>query len=220
MTRAQANLPALAIALLLVVASVAAAIGLAGSAFAGANTDPADSRLAASVSERLVAADGPLTVRANVLSRAAVANASANIDGVVPGDAAVRVTLDGESVAERGNPTGGATMRRVVLVADATQRELSPTFDDTAEVTLPRRTGNATLTFDTGTANVTTVRANDRVVLRDTGGLDGAYDVDLARYDTVTLAFDADGELAPGSVTIAYRVETTTKAVLGVTVDA
>ncbi|GAA0287311.1 DUF7263 family protein [Halobacterium noricense] len=220
MTRAQANLPALAIALLLVVASVAAAIGLAGSAFAGANTDPADSRLAASAAERLVTANGPLTVRANVLSRAAVANASANLDRLLPGATAVRVTLDGETVAERGNPTGGATMRRVVLVADASQRELSPAFDGSMEVTLPRRTGSATLTFDTGTANVTAVRANDRVVLHDEGGLDGAYDVDLARYDTVTLAFDTDGELAPGSVTIAYRVETTTKAVLGVTVDA
>ncbi len=220
MTRAQANLPALAIALLLVIASVAAAIGLAGSAFAGANTDPADSRLAASVAERLVAADGPLTVRANVLSRAAVANASTNLNSVLPGGAAVRVSLDGETLAERGNPAGGATMRRVVLVADASQRELTPAFDDSAEVTLPRRTGSAMLAFDTGTANVTTVRANDRVVLRDEAGLDGTYDVGLSRYDTVTLTFDVDGELAPGSVTVAYRVETTTKAVLGVTVDA
>ena len=220
MTRGQANLPALAIALLLVVASVAAAVGLAGSAFAGANADPADDRLAVSVSDRLVAADGPLTARANVLSRAAVRNASANLDGVLPGDADVRVTLDGEAVAERGNPTGGATMRRVVLVADASRCELAPAVDDSAEVTLPRRTGNATLTFDTGAAAVSAVRANDRVVLHDDGGLDGAYDVPLSRYDTVTLSFTVDGDPAPGSVTVAYRVETTTKAVLGVTVDA
>ncbi|NIB98609.1 hypothetical protein [Halobacterium sp. R2-5] len=220
MTRAQANLPALAIALLLVVTSVGAAIGLAGSAFAGANTDSEDGRLAGSVSERLVAADGPLAVRANVLSRAAVETASARLgDDWLPGDAAVRVTLDGESVVERGDPTGGATMRRVVLVADVDRRELSPRFESGTTVTLPRRTANATLTFGDG-ADVTTVRANDRVVLRDERGLDGSYDVELARYDTVSLAFEGDGELAPGGVTITYRAETTTKAVLGVTVDA
>ncbi|MCG1002145.1 MULTISPECIES: hypothetical protein [Halobacterium] len=220
MTRAQANLPAVAIALLLVVASVAAVVGLAGSAFAGANTQPVDTRLAASTADHLVAADGPLTLRANVLSQAAVENASATLDDGLPEGAGVRVTLDGETLVERGTPAGGATMRRVVLVADASRRELSPVLDDEAAVTLPRRTGDATLTFDTGAANVTTVRANDRVVLHDDAGLDGAYDVTLSRYDTVTLAFAADGELPPGSVTVAYRVETTTKAVLGVTVDA
>jgi len=92
-TRAQANLPALAIALLLVVASVAAAVGLAGSAFAGADTDPAEDRLAASTADRLVAAGGPLAVRANVLSGAAGANAGEGLDGVLPAGAAVRVCL-------------------------------------------------------------------------------------------------------------------------------
>ncbi|MUV61483.1 hypothetical protein [Halobacterium sp. CBA1126] len=219
MTRAQANLPALAIALLLVVASVAATVGLAGSAFAGADTDPAEDRLAASTADRLVAADGPLSVRANVLSEAAVANASERLEGVLPADAAVRVTLDGEPILERGDPAGGATMRRVVLVADAGQRALTPTFESGATVTLPRRTGGATLTFRDG-ADVTAVRANDRVVLHDEAGLDGAYDVELSRYDTVTLAFATESEPAPGSVTVSYRAETTTKAVLGVTVDA
>lgn len=220
--RAQANLPALVVALLLVGGSVGVAVGLAGGAFAGADTQPADSRLAASAAERLVAADGPLSVRANVLSRAAVENASAGLVGdVLPGDTAVRVTLDGETVAARGDPTGGATMRRIVLVAAPERRELAPAFEDDAAVTLPRRTDSATVTVDARAGNdVTTVRANDRVVLHDPGGLDGAYDVRLARYDTVTLSFDASDDLAPGSVTVAYRAETTTKAVLGVTVDA
>lgn len=220
MTRGQANLPALAVALLLVAASVAAAVGLAGSAFAGANTDPEDSRLAASVAERLVAADGPLSVRANVLSRAAVENASARLDGRLPEGADLRVTLDGDRLVERGDPASSATMRRVLLVADAGRRTLVPGFENSDSVTLPRRTGNATLTFDTGAASVTTVRANERIVLHDGAGLDGAYDISLSRYDTVTLSFAADSDLAPGSVTVAYRAETTTKAVLGVTVDA
>lgn len=221
MSRAQANLPALAVALLLVGGSVGVAVGLAGSAFAGADTDPEDGRLAASVAERLVSADGPLAVRANVLSRAAVERADeALVDDVVPGDAAVRVTLDGDPIATRGDPTGGVTMRRVVLVADVERRELAVAAGQET-VTLPRRTSNATLTVDTRSGTrLTTVRANDRVVLHDDAGLDGAYDVALSRYDTVSLSFDATADLAPGSVTVAYRSETTTKAVLGVTADA
>lgn len=220
--RAQANLAALVVALLLVGGSVGVAVALAGSAFAGATTDTADDRLAASVSERLVAANGPLSVRANVLAEPAVQGADASVlDDVLDGDAAVRMTLDGEEVASRGDATGGATMRRVVLVAATERRELAPAFDGQAELTLPRRTANATVTVDTvaGT-QVTTVWANDRVVLHDPDGLDGAYDLALSRYDTVALSFDATGDLPPGSLTVSYRAETTTKAILGVTVDA
>jgi hypothetical protein len=220
--RAQANLPALVVALLLVGGSVAVAIGLASGAFASADGDVADDRIAASVAERLVTSDGPLSVRANVLSKPAIENASGSLlEGVLPGDTAVRVTLDGTPIATRGDAEGGSTMRRVVLVAATDRHELTPSFTGEAEVTLPRRTSNVTLRVDTRAGTeVRTVRANDRVVLRDPSGLDGAYDVPVSRYDTVSLAFDAGGDLAPGSVTIAYRAETTTKAILGVTVDA
>lgn len=218
MTRAQANLPALAVALLLVGASVGLAVGLAGGAFEGADTDPANARLAASVSERLVAPDGPLSVRANVLSAAAVANAS---DDWLPEDAGVAVRLDGEPVVSSGTPAGGATLRRLVLVADAERRTFEPALGDQDAVTLPRRTSNATFTFDPEPeTEITVVRANNRVVLRDPSGLNGTYDVELSRYDTVALSFDANRELRTGSVRVAYRVETTTKAVLEVTVDA
>jgi len=49
-SRAQANLPALVVALLLVTTSVGVTVGLAASAFAGADADPADARLAGSLS--------------------------------------------------------------------------------------------------------------------------------------------------------------------------
>lgn len=216
--RAQANLPALALALLLVGASVGVAVGLAGGAFASADTDPADARVATSLSERLVAADGPLSIRANVLSRAAARNATPEW---LPEGVDARVRLAGEPVVSRGDPSGGVTMRRLVLVAATDWRTVEPEFTGRNAVTLPRRTSNATLTFDPGPGTrITAVRANGRVVLRDPGGLNGAYDVALSRYDTVTFAFDANRDLAAGSVRISYRVETTTKAILEVTVDA
>ena len=218
MSRAQANLPALAVALLLVGTSVGVAVGLAAGAFAGADADAADARLAGSLSERLVAADGPLSVRENVLSRAAVENASGDW---LPAGVAVRVRLGGESVVARGDPSGGATMRRIVLVAATERRTFEPALTSRDAVTLPRRTTNATLTLDPPPGvSVTAVRANDRVILHDTDGLDGAYDVTLARYDTVELSFDASSDLGAGSVTVSYSVETTTKAVLEVAVDA
>lgn len=216
--RAQANLPALAVALLLVGGSVAVAVGLAAGAFASADTDPEDARLAASLADRLVAADSPFTVRANVVSAAAVRNATVD---QLPVGVDARVTLDGRTVVSRGDPTGGATIRRVVLVADAETRDLEPTLEGSDVVSLPRRTTNATITITPPEGvTVTAVRANDRVVLHDPDGLRGAYDVSLARYDTVQFAFDADTDLPDGSVHVAYRVETTTKGVLGVTVDA
>lgn len=216
--RAQANLPALAVALLLVGASVGVAVALAGGAFATAATEPEDARVAASLSDRLVAPGGPLSVRANVLSGDAVANATG--DALCPGSVACRVRLDGELVASRGSPGRGETVRRVVLVADAERRTLDPGLPGEDAVTLPRRTASATLTVDppTGT-RVTTVRANDRVVLHDRDGLDGDYDLSLSRYDTVTLAFDANRDLGASAVAVEYRVETTRKAVLAVTVD-
>ena len=217
-SRGQANLPALAVALLLVGASVGVAVALAGGAFAAADTDPRDARLAASVAERLVAADGPLSVRANVLSAAAVANASGSL---CPGETDCRVRLDGETVAERGSPGRGETMRRVVLVADAERRTLDAALAGEDAVTLPRRTATATVRLDppSGT-RVTTVRANGRVVLHDPDGLDGSYDLALSRYDTVTLSVDANRDLGAETLAVDYRVETTTKAVLAVTVDA
>ncbi|MFB6069136.1 MAG: hypothetical protein ABEJ90_04335 [Halobacterium sp.] len=216
--RAQANLPALAVALLLVGASVAAAVGIAAGAFAGADTEPADARLAASLSEQLVAPDGPLSARANVLSAAAVANASGDW---LPDGVDARVSLDGETVVARGSPRGGETVRRIVLVADTERRRLEPALTGRDAVTLPRRTGSVTLTFDPGPGTqITAVRANDRVVLRDDAGLRGSYEVDVSRYDTVELSFAANRDLGAGSVTVAYRTEVTRKAILAVTVDA
>jgi len=217
-SRGQANLPALAVALLLVGTSVGVAVALAGGAFVAADTEPRDTRLASSLAERLVAADGPLSVRANVLSRDAVENVSR---AVCPGDADCRVRLDGETVAARGDPERGETVRRVVLAADAEWRTLDSALSGADAVTLPRRTANATVRLDppTGT-RVTTVRANGRVVLHDPDGLDGRYDLALSRYDTVTLALDANRDLGAQTLTVDYRVETTSKAVLAVTVDA
>lgn len=220
--RGQANLVALGVALLALTAVLGVALVVADGAFAGADRQPGERRLASSLSDRLVAADGPLTTRANVLN----ASALDGFDGAALAarfpaaeGRAVRVRLDGETLAATGDVTGGSTVRRVVLVEREERVTTTPTLDRNA-VTLPRRTDRVTLHVDPPTGSrVTTVRANGRVVAHDPGGLDGNVTVAVSRFETTTLSFDATGSLPTGSVDLTYYPSRTIKALLVVTVD-
>lgn len=225
--RAQANLPALGVALLVVSATVGVGVAVADGAFAGATREPAERRTAVALSERLVSAASPLTLRRNVLNRSAVESLDATglrerfpvAEGV-----AVRVRLDGEVVAAAGDATDGVTMRRVVLVAERQRVRLAPAFTGpNATVTLPRRSRAGVLDLDPpDDVRIRTVRANGRVVLHDPGGLAGSYRVRPSRLETTRLRFETrgSGALARGDVTVTYYPRSTAKATLEVTVDA
>jgi hypothetical protein len=117
-TRAQANLVALAVALLLLTVAVGVTLTVATGAFATADADARDRVAAAGVADRLVATDGPLAVRENVLDADAVRALDVRaLRDAVPAtaDRAVRVRLDGETLVEVGDPSG-ATVRRLVCV--------------------------------------------------------------------------------------------------------
>ena len=220
--RAQANLPAVAVALLLLTATTGLALTLADGAFATASRDPADRRVATSLTDRLVAEEGPLTRRANVLDADALSPLTeARLDArfpVVEGHA-VRVRLDDRTLVERGTPSGGATVRRVVLVAEPQAVTLTPRLTGNT-TTLPRRTDRVRVQIDPpGATTVSTVRANGRVVLHDPAGLSGTYDVDVSRFETVDLRFEPTGPLPPTAVELTYYPTRTTKATLAVTVD-
>ncbi|MFC6836760.1 DUF7263 family protein [Halomarina ordinaria] len=220
-TRGQANLPALAVALLVLTTTAGLALVVADGAFAGAERDATERHVAVALSERLVAADSPLSDRKNVLDDAALRALDAeSLDESFPvvRGRDVRLRVDGETVVERGDPTGGATVRRVVVVRERQSVTLPATGDDA--VTLPRRSPRATLTLDPpGGTTVETVRANGRVVLHDPAGLAGTHDVSLSRFETTRLRFAAEGPLPPPSVEVTYYPARTTKAELVVTVD-
>ena len=220
MSRAQANLPALAVALVLLVSTTGLGVALADAAFAGADRDPADGRVADALSDRLVAAESPTTRRANVLTEGTLSLSLAALDRMFPvaRGHAVRLEVGDATVLERGDPTGGETVRRVVLVARLQAVTLRPALARNA-TTIPRRTERVTLTVRPGNATVETVRANDRVVLHDPSGLNGTYDVRVSRFETVRLWFDTDRPLASGDVELTYYPTRTTKATLAVTVD-
>lgn len=221
--RAQVNLPALAIALLVLTATTGLALTVADQAFAGADRDPDERRIAVALADRIVAAGSPVADRANALNASALAALDRRAFGhafPVAGDADVRVRVADRTVVERGNPTDGTTIRRVVLVQRRQAVTLDPRLPDN-ETTLPRRTRRVTVALDPPDgAAVRTVRANDRVVLHDPSGLDGEYTVRVSRFETVTLAFETTGPLPSGAVSLTYYPARTTKAVLEVTVDA
>lgn len=219
--RGQANLPALAVALLALTATTALSMAVADQAFAQADRDPEVRRVATALAERAVAADSPLTDRANVLD----ADALATLSGTrlrtafpVIGSYDVALRVGDRALVERGDPTGGVTVRRVVLVRGEQTVDLDPQLGDN-ETTLPRRTGQVDLVVDTASASVQTVRANGRVVLHDPSGLDGEYSVRVSRFDTVTLSFDATGPLDPDAIGLTYYPSRTTKETMVVTVD-
>lgn len=223
-SRGQANLPTLAIALLLLTTTVGLSLAYADGAFVDATRQPAERRVAVSLSERLVSADGPLALRGNVLNGSALADldaASLRTTFPVSQGYDVRIRLDGRTLVEIGDPTGGASFRRVVLVATREPTTVPVRFTGAnATLTLPRRTDRATLTIEPpGATTVSTVRANDRVVLHDASGLDGSFEVRLSRLETTRLTFEATGPLPPGSVSVTYAPTRTTKGVLVVTVD-
>ena len=208
--RGQANLPALAVALLVVTTVTGLAVVVADGAFAAAERDAVDRATGVAVADRLLSADSPLTERRNVLNASRMT--ASDVESVVPSGASVRVAVDGTVVYERGTPTG-PTVRRLALVAERQAITLRPPLEH-GEVTLPRRSPRATIEVDPG-ADVETVRANDRVVLHDPGGVTGAHEVNLSRYETTTLRFE--GNVDEGEVTVTYYPRRTTKARLEVT---
>ncbi|NHX34957.1 MULTISPECIES: DUF7263 family protein [Halolamina] len=214
-TRAQANLLSLAVALTALVSAATLGLVVADGALAGADRDPGDRRVAGVAAERLVSAEAT-TVRENVLDGEAVAELSpAALDSLAPPTAnrSVRVQLGGETLVERGDPTG-ATVERVVLVAERTTRSRSVAVDNGDDLTLPRRTDRVELTFAAG-STVETVRVNGRIVLHDPGGLAGQFVVEPSRDETTTLGFEG-GTAQVGIESTPLRTE---KATLRVTVD-
>jgi len=220
-TRAQTTLPAVAVALVLLTLVTALALGLADSAIASVERTPDERRVAAATADRLVAADGPVADRANVLNGSRVdAFDGATLRNRTPTTAgyAVEVRLGGDAVATAGDVTRGTTIRRLVLVEQTDTRTVDP---ESRQVTLPRRATSATVTFSPGGgAAVRTMRVNDQVRLHDDSGLRGAYEVDLTPYRTTRIEFQTPGQIGSDAVAITYETPRTTKTTLSVTVDA
>jgi len=221
--RAQASLPALGLALLVLTAVTVLGVVVADEAVGSADRSALDRQAAVSLSERLVAPQSPLTTRATVLDESTLDDLNESTLRRwygVPTDTDAKVTLEGNTLTSTGSVEDGERIERLVVVEQQQRRTLTPAFTGRTAVTLPRRTDRANFTIQPpANTTVTTVRANERVVLHDDSGLEGRYSVELARYETVTFRFDASGRLHRGNVTVTYYPVETRKATLEVVVD-
>lgn len=221
--RGQTSLPALGIAFLVLTAGVVLGVTAAGAALRDADRPALQRQAAAALSDRLVGADAPVTARANVVNASALSTLTATDlrDRYgLSADAAVRVTLDDRTLVSAGDPGGGSTVDRIVLVERRDARTLTPSFDGARSVTLPRRTPRVTLTLrPPPNATVRTVRVDGRVRLHDPSGLNGTYEIPVSTLETARIRFVATGPLAGDDVTVGYYPSRTEKARLGVTVD-
>lgn len=192
--RGQANLTAVAVALVVLSGLTVGTVFVAESALIGASRETDDSRLATSLSNRLLAGDAPTTIRPGVLSERRFTNLSGSrVDSLVPGvaTAAVAVRLDGETVFQRGEPAAGARVTRATLLGRTEHRTTSIDLAELRETTLPHRTDSVSLDVSTGpNTTLRTVRMNDRVVLHNDSGLDGEADIESSTRDPTRLAFE------------------------------
>lgn len=214
--RAQANLPVVAVALVVLTAVTGTAIAMAEGALVSADRDAAERAAAVAAADGLVAADASVTRRANVVDREALADLTpTDVEAVAPAVVGkdLRVRVGDRVILERGSPTGGTTVRRIALLA-TTDRWSEELATDGDSLTLPRRTTTVTIREVEG--DVHTVRVDGRIVLHDPDGIDGETTVDVSRYETIRVTAEGEG----ASVTVVATPETTEKALLEVTVDA
>lgn len=214
--RGQANLPVVAVALVVLTAATGMTVAMAEGALLTAERDAGERAAAATAADRLVAADADHTRRSNVLGRDAVESLSPDaVVALAPAvdDAEFRVRVGGETVVERGDPNDGTTVRRIGLLAADDEWTGSVTTTAGDELTVPRRT--ETLIVEPA-AGVETVRVNDRVVLSDPDPTDSPMTVSVTRYETLTVTATGD----EGRVDVESTPETTEKAAVEVTVDA
>lgn len=217
------TLLALVAALVVLTTVLTGVLVLVEDGFQDAQRDDGERAVAIAASERLVGADGPVASRPNVVERDALESLNeSDFREIGAGDGyAMTVAVDGDEVAAIGDFDRGTTIRRVVSIEDHERVERSPRVAtlDGHEVTVPVRTDSVDVTIEPSTTgNVTAVRINDRVVLHDEDGLTGTFDLDVSRYETVTLTFAVEGNLAEGDVTVGYRTTTRERAILEVTV--
>lgn len=221
--RAQVELPALGVALLLLTAALILGISLASTALSGAERPAEERRTAERIADQFVSHDSPATRRANVIDESVLAEwnettLTSLFD--VPRDVDVRIELDGAVLHDDtdGERVDGVTVERIVLIENRTRTTLTPPFNDTRSVTVPRRSYDTTLSIAPADGTlVRSVAANDELLLRNETELVGTFDLSLSPLETTELRFEGAGPLH-GVVEIEYDAAGTRKTILSVTV--
>lgn len=210
----------LAVALLLLVAAGGTAIAIAHGSLAAAERDASQRDAATDLTDRLVSPDASHVRRENVLDANETRNLTiAEAESLAPGlgDRPFRVRVDDRTLLRRGDPAGGATVARLVVLATDDTRTYRLDLAEDDAVTIPRRTEELRIDVESDEgSSVSTVRVNGRVVLHDPTGLNGTATVPVPWTATLRVTLEATGTDA--TVEITATSETTAKARLEVTV--
>ncbi|MDS0242115.1 MULTISPECIES: hypothetical protein [unclassified Haloferax] len=225
-TRAQTTLAGLAVALVLVTAVTVGAVAAADRALAGATGDSLEQQRAERAAAALLT-DSPITWSDNGsdaidLALANDTNATVLAAAVPPlRDAAFRVRIDGRTVAERGDPSGGATVSRGAVAV--TRRNVRGSINLSAETntTLTGRTNRTQLDVDPApNTTVQTIRVGDRVVLHRPGGIEGRRVVGVPSRTDPVIRVETAGSDPYGTVDVSATAFDSTVVRIEVTVDA
>jgi hypothetical protein len=221
--RGQANLVAVAVALVLLTSVLGASLAVAQSVLVGAaaERDAADRHAASTLADRLVT-DAPAPFPPNVVPNRSLTVTSVESLAPVVENASVSVELGGRTLFRRGDPSGGATVYRGVLVGTPTNRTATIDLAMNDTLTLAHRTDTVTLVVDPGpNTTVRTVRVNDRVVLYNETGLSGEATVTTSRYRETELTFEVQSAdpTATGRIEGSYATVVVEPATLVVSVD-
>lgn len=218
--RGQANMLSIAVAFLLLTGATGAALGVAHGSLASAERDVTQRALATDLADRLVAPDTDHVHRKNVLDRNKTESLSTDEAESLVSDLEnreFRVRIDDSTLMQQGNPAGGPTVERLVLLASPETRSYQLHLEADEAIALPRRTEAIEFRIESGpNTTVTTIRANDRIVLHAPEGLAGTATVAVPWTATQRITIDATGSNA--TVDLRIRPKTTVKARLEVTV--
>lgn len=212
-TRGQASLLALVVSLVVLTSVMGVALAVVDGAYRSAEREPAERRIATSLAERLVSEESGHTTRVNVVNRTAIHTLTGEqLDHTHPftRGTALHIRLGNETIVERGDPTGGTTIRRFVLSEH--RRQVTQSVSETP--TIPAGNQQATIVIPPG-VTATTVRANDRVVLHEPEGLTGSFEITLTGRESTQLRVEGGAE----ATTVTYTEIRTRPTELVVTVD-
>jgi|GEM_PF-4773099 len=179
--RAQSNLPALAVSLLLVSAALGAALGVAGGAFAAADRHALADQRAEAVADGLLREFGA-PGRENALVAPVGVNASALRERVPAAGRSAGVSLGNRTLVEG---SGAGMARQLVSILTPVPGPNRSLADGNATVSgsVARLELGSNATNATGGTNDTErvewVRVDGRPVLANRSGLTGTYDIPL-----------------------------------------
>jgi hypothetical protein len=202
--RGQANLLALAAALVVVTAATSIALLIAGGATDARTGDPEEAALASGITDRLLAADGPLARSDGTLNTTLIERFDGDdLQALLPADsdAVVRVRLGDRIIASTGDTPEGTqvtSLVRVVQYQPVTRYPDLVANDSQSSRYVLRAAGWINVSINESAGTVHTVWVDDRMVLHDLNGINGTHRISIAsdgEYDVRFGATHVDEEI-------------------------